>query len=261
MSEVYNLALLVEYDGSKFFGFQKQLATRTIQGILEAALSKFANAKIDIITSGRTDTGVHATHQVISFTTTAKRPMHAWIRGVNALLPDDIAIRDAQLVDNDFNARFSAISRTYHYYLLVDPVRSAIKYARAGWYYKPLDVDLMNKAGQYLIGEQDFSSFRASDCQAKNPVRNLSGFSLETKGNLIRFEFTANAFLYHMVRNMVGALVYVGNGKITVDEFSALIKLCKRTLAPPTFMPDGLYLVDVKYKTSLFEHDYSAWLI
>lgn len=261
MNETYNLALLLEYDGSGFYGFQKQLATRTIQGILEATLSKFANATIDIITSGRTDTKVHATHQVISFTTFANRPLHAWSRGVNALLPDDIAIRDAIFVDKEFNARFSATSRTYHYYLLVDPIRSAIKQGRVGWYYKPLDFNLMNKAGQYLIGMQDFSSFRASDCQSKNPVRDLSSFSMETKGNLIRFEFTANAFLYHMVRNMVGALVYVGNGKISVDEFVALIKSHQRTLAPPTFMPDGLYLVDVKYKTPLFERDYSAWLV
>ena len=261
MNEIYNLALLVEYDGSKFYGFQKQLATRTIQGVLETALSKFASATINIITSGRTDTGVHATHQVINFITAAKRPLHAWIRGTNALLPKDIVIRNALFVDGEFNARFSAISRTYHYYLLVDPIRSAIMQDRVGWYYHPLNVALMNEAGQYLLGEQDFSSFRASDCQANSPIRNLSHFAIASKGNIIRFEFTANAFLYHMVRNMVGGLLYVGNDKMSIAEFANLIKSCKRTLAPPTFMPDGLYLVDVKYKTQLFKHNVSEWLV
>ncbi len=261
MNENYTLALLVQYNGSGFYGFQKQLSTRTIQGTLEYALSKFANSEVNIITCGRTDTGVHATHQVVSFATSARRPLHAWIRGVNALLPKDIAIRGALFVDAQFNARFSAVSRTYHYYLLVDPIRSAIMQDRVGWYYHPLDVELMNEAGQYLVGVQDFSSFRASDCQANSPIRDLSHFVITRRENLIRFEFTANAFLYHMVRNMVGGLLYVGNGKISVAEFRGLIKSCKRTLAPPTFMPDGLYLVDVKYKTPLFEHDVSAWLV
>jgi tRNA pseudouridine38-40 synthase len=257
----YTLALLLEYDGSRFYGFQKQLSSvRTIQGEVEKHLSTFANCPINIITSGRTDTGVHATHQVISFTTTIYRPLHAWVRGVNALLDKDIVIRDAVYVDNKFNARFDAVSRTYHYYLYVNPIRTALMRDKVGWYHASLDIDLMIEAGQYLIGQHDFSSFRASNCQAKNPVRDMTHFAITTKNNLIRFEFSANAFLYHMVRNMVGALIYVGNGKLNVDGFSDLINARNRKLAPPTFMPDGLYLVNVKYQDPLFEQDVAGWL-
>ncbi len=255
------LALLIEYDGTGFYGFQKQgPGVRTIQFELEKVLSVFANEKIDVITSGRTDTGVHATYQVISFTTTAKRELYNWIRGINALLPKDIIIRAAVNVDAEFNARFSAISRTYHYYLRVDPVRPAILYKKVGWYYAPLDCVSMQAAGQQLVGKQDFSSFRAADCQAKNPVRNLSYFNMSRKNNLIRFEFTANAFLYHMVRNIVGALIYVGNGKLSQQGFAELITAKKRTLAPPTFMPDGLYLTHIEYKSVIFAPDNNDWL-
>ena len=261
MTNQYNLALLIEYDGANFFGFQKQgTAFRTIQFELEQALSQFANHKIEIITSGRTDTGVHATHQVVSFTTSAKRELYSWIRGINALIPKDIAIRDAVYVDSNFNARFSAFSRTYHYYLLVDSVRSAILRGKVGWYYAPLNITAMQSAGEYLIGNKDFSSFRAANCQANSPIRNLTNFGLSQKNNILRFEFTANAFLYHMVRNMVGALIYVGNDKLSISGFNNLIQAQKRNLAPPTFMADGLYLTDVKYLDNPFSADDKRWL-
>lgn len=250
---IYNIAMVVEYDGSNFFGFQKQQAsTRTIQGELEAALSKFAGEAISIVTAGRTDTGVHALYQVINFSTLVKRELHSWVRGVNALLPKDIVIHETQVVNNEFNARFSAISRTYNYYLLVSPVRPALLYKKIGWYYGQLDIEKMSEAGNYLVGEQDFSSFRASECQALNPVRNLTNFNLSARNNILRFEITANAFLYHMVRNIVGALVYVGNGKLAVSGFKDLITACDRKLAPPTFCADGLYLTNINYQQNPF---------
>lgn len=252
-----NIALVVEYDGSNFYGFQKQRqGVRTIQNELESALSKFANHKIDIITAGRTDTGVHALFQVINFVTTARRKLYGWVSGVNALLPDDIVIREA--TDNiplEFNARYDALFRTYRYYLLMDRVRGAIFRQKIGRHYAELNIEKMRLAGEYLIGKQDFSSFRASDCQAKTAIRNLTNFSLTVvKDNLICFEFTANAFLYHMVRNIIGALVFVGTEVLSVEEFRELILSCDRTKAPPTFAPDGLYLSNVVYAKEYFSY-------
>ena len=250
-----NIALVVEYDGAQFFGFQKQKQNfRTIQEELEKALSKFANHEINITTAGRTDTGVHALFQVVNFKTDAKRQMYGWMRGVNALLPDDIVIHEAVIVPEDFDARFSAISRSYKYYLLQDRAASAILCGKLGLYYKKLDVESMRVAGEYLIGLHDFSAFRASDCQANTPTRNLTCFNLSWQGNLLCFEFTANAFLYHMIRNIIGALVYVGVGKLSVAEFKKLFLSKDRTKAPPTFMPDGLYLSHVAYKEEYFSY-------
>ncbi|MDQ5920704.1 MAG: tRNA pseudouridine38-40 synthase [Pseudomonadota bacterium] len=260
-ASLYNLAMLVEYDGSKFCGFQKQgLLVRTIQGELEQALSNFANQSIEVITSGRTDSGVHAVHQVINFKTSVERKLNNWVRGVNALLPKDIVIKDVVVVGDTFNSRFSAVFRTYHYYLQLSPVRPVILYNKVGWYHAALDVELMQSACQLLIGEQDFSSFRAANCQAQNPVRNLTHASIEVKNNLLRFEFRANAFLYHMIRNIVGALIYVGNGKITLNQFMEVITVKNRRSAPPTFMPDGLYLVNVEYLEQIFSRQNIAWL-
>lgn len=250
-----NIALVVEYDGSKFFGFQKQKQNfRTIQGELEKALSRFANHEINTTTAGRTDTGVHALFQVVNFKTDAKRKMYGWVRGVNALLPDDIVVHEAVVMPDAFDARFSAISRSYKYYILQDRVASAILRGKLGLYYQKLDVEAMKQAGNFLIGRHDFSSFRASDCQANTPVRDLTNFNLQQKDNLLCFEFTANAFLYHMIRNIVGALVYVGSGKISVNEFEELFLSKDRTKAPPTFMPDGLYLSHVIYKEEYFSY-------
>jgi tRNA pseudouridine38-40 synthase len=267
-----NLALQLEYDGSYFFGFQRQVNTRTIQGELEKALSKFANHDVQIITAGRTDTGVHALNQVVNFTTEAKRELHGWVRGVNALLPDDIAIKKAAIVQDNFSARFDAISRTYYYYLCVRRSRPGLLSRRVGWYYDHLDIEKMMDACNLLHGEHDFSSFRAANCQANTAIRNMLSCSLQIENNniytgpktssqndtnlneavLLRFEFTANAFLYHMVRNLIGALLYVGKGNLSIAEFHNLLKAKDRTLAPPTFMPDGLYLAAVNYKQDIF---------
>lgn len=260
-----NIALLIEYSGSKFAGFQRQKDFPSIQEHLETALSRFANHDIQVITAGRTDAGVHALGQVINFVTTARRELSSWVRGVNALLPEDIAIKQATYVPDIFNARFNAISRTYHYYLLVSPTRPAILEGKVGWYYKPLNLGFMEEACQLLLGKHDFSSFRAANCQALTPVRNmitarvkqidsfLMTDSITSKQVLLRFEFTANAFLYHMVRNLVGALIYIGNGKLSLTQFADIINQKNRVKAPPTFMPDGLYLHSVAYNPPIFK--------
>ena len=248
------LAMVVEYDGSEYFGWQKQREFLSIQEVLENSLSRFAAHKVDVITAGRTDSGVHARYQVISFESDAKRPLYGWIRGVNALLPRDIVIQDVAHVNNDFDARYSALSRTYKYYLYQNPVRSALLDKKVGWYHAMLDIVAMCDAAQFLIGTQDFSAFRAAECQAANPVRNLSVFNITEYDGIICFEITANAFLHHMIRNIVGALVYVGNGKLSVDGFRDVISAKNRKLAPPTFMPDGLYLTNVTYKEEIFSY-------
>ncbi len=258
--KLQNIAMLIEYNGASFNGFQKQVGSvKTIQGELERALSKFANSKIDITTAGRTDSGVHALYQVINFKSDAKRELNGWIRGVNALLSKDIIINDANYVDDNFDARFSAISRTYHYYLLVQNTQSAILNKKVGWYYSKLNFDDMLEAGSQLIGNLDFSCFRASMCQANTPIRHMTNFNINVKNNILRFEFTANAFLYHMIRNIVGALVYVGNGKLSISDFICLLESKNRKLAPPTFMPDGLYLTYVEYEKQIFKPKTINW--
>lgn len=255
--KLQNIAMVIEYDGSNFYGFQKQPGNaRTIQSVFEQAILKFTNIPAKIITAGRTDAGVHATHQVINFTTPIMRELHKWQVGVNALLPDDIVIKKVAFVPDTFNARYDAISRTYSYYLLSSPIRPAILYKKVGWYYKPLDLAKMQQASQLLLGQHDFSSFRASNCQALTAIRNVIHSSVTQHTawhpDIICITITANAFLYHMVRNIVGALVYVGNGKISIEEFSDLIKVCDRKLAPPTFMADGLYFAKAEYKVNPF---------
>lgn len=256
----YNVAMVVEYDGSNFYGFQKQAGgIRTTQGELERALQLFSKQKIDIATSGRTDTGVHALYQVINFKTELKRPSHGWMMGVNSFLPRDVVIRDCTFVHDEFYARY-AISRTYHYYLWINPIRPALLNGKVGWFYGKLDIDAMNEALAYLIGELNFSSFRAAGCQANHPVRTMYKANLSVRGDMLRFEFCANAFLYHMVRNMVGALVYVGKGTITIKRFKEIVDSKSRIYAPPTFMPDGLYLVGVEYPEQHFKYTISDWL-
>ena len=248
------IAMVIEYDGTMYFGWQKQRTFISIQEVLERALSKFANHKIEVITAGRTDSGVHARYQVVSFETTATRELYGWMRGVNALLPADIVIQDVAIVSNDFDARYSAISRTYKYYLYQNVVRSAVLNKKIGWYHADLDVEKIREASKLLIGRQDFSAFRASECQALTPVRDLSVLNITEHENIICFEITANAFLHHMIRNIVGAFVYIGNGKLSINGLNDIIISKNRKLAPPTFMPDGLYLTHVQYKEDIFKY-------
>lgn len=241
------IALGVEYDGSRYFGWQSQIGGHTVQDALQTALSGIANEAVTVIAAGRTDTGVHALEQVVHFNTNMERPLTAWIRGVNALLPNCIAVLWAHPVPERFHARFSAQARGYRYILINRPVRNALQQGKAGWYHGSLDVGKMCEAAQYLLGEHDFSALRAAECQAKSPIKNLVQLDIHRKGDIIVFELSANAFLHHMVRNIVGCLVYVGKGKYPPHWMRDVLESKDRSLAAPTFSPHGLYLRQVTY--------------
>lgn len=241
------IALGLEYNGSPFCGWQHQPQGCGVQDALEHALSQIAGHAVPVVAAGRTDTGVHATEQIVHFDVSIERPLTAWVRGANAFLPDGVAVLWAQPVDADFHARFSAISRSYRYDLLNHPVRPALNAGQVGWCHAPLDVARMQQAAALLVGEHDFSAFRAAECQAKSPVRVLKQLNVSRQGNLIVFELTANAFLHHMVRNIVGALVYVGQGKNPPEWIADLLQQRDRTRAAPTFAAAGLHLCHVEY--------------
>lgn len=241
------IALGIEYHGGLFHGWQSQPGGQTIQDLLEAAIAVIAGHAVRLHAAGRTDSGVHASMQVAHFQCHIARPMSAWVRGVNAHLPPTIRVHWAYPVDATFHARFSARSRGYEYLLLNQPVASAIAQGRVGWYHRPLQLATMQAAAHLLLGQHDFSAFRASECQASSPVRTLYRAEVLQDGSLFRFRFQANAFLQHQIRNMVGALVYVGQGKLTVDAFANLLQQADRCLSPPTFMADGLYFAGVEY--------------
>ena len=242
------IALGVEYDGSQFYGWQSQAGGHTVQDALQTALSSIASEPVAIIAAGRTDTGVHALEQVVHFDTNVGRPLSAWVRGVNALLPSSIAVLWAHPVSDEFHARFSAQARSYRYLLINRAVRSAVQHGKAGWYHAPLDVERMREAAQNLLGEHDFSAFRSSECQAKTPVKNLAQLDISKQGNTIVFDLTANAFLHHMVRNIIGCLVYIGNGRHPPQWIQAILESRERSQAAPTFAPDGLYLRYIAYE-------------
>lgn len=243
------IALGVQYDGSLWEGWQSQLHRKTIQDCLEQALQQFARCPIDTVCAGRTDAGVHAWEQVVHFDTTLSRDSFSWVRGVNAFLPPSIAVRWAHPVELDFHARFSAVARTYHYFLYNHPVRSPLFHKKAGWVFRPLELELMRKGAAYLVGTHDFSAFRSSQCQAKSPVRCMQQISIVQQGNMIIFSLRANAFLHHMVRNIMGALIAVGSTKKTPEWIAETLIRRDRNLAEATFMPDGLYLTQVSYDT------------
>lgn len=251
------IALGVEYDGSTYFGWQSQTDGQTVQDTLQRALGQIAGEQtaggqgcpgpISVIAAGRTDTGVHAFEQVVHFDTEVERPLTAWVRGVNALLPDSIAVRWAHPVPDEFHARFSAHGRCYRYFLLNRPVRPAIQAGKVGWFHAPLDMAAMQVAAQCLLGEHDFSAFRAVQCQAKSPFKHLHQLDISRQGEMLIFDLSANAFLHHMVRNIVGCLVYVGKGKYPPDWLAGVLSGRERSLAAPTFAPDGLYLRHIAY--------------
>lgn len=243
------IALGVEYDGSSYYGWQSQPHGNTVQDVLEAALSEIACVPSSVIAAGRTDTGVHALEQVVHFDAEVVRPLSAWVRGVNAKLPKNVSVLWAHAVPEEFHARFSAHGRRYRYLLLDRPVRPAIQHGKVGWFHLPLDIDAMRLAAQYLLGEHDFSAFRAAECQAKSPLKHLRQLDIRREGDLIIFEFAANAFLHHMVRNLIGTLVYVGKGKHPPEWVGSVLDSRSRALAAPTFAPDGLYFCSAEYES------------
>lgn len=250
-AELKRIALGVQYDGSTWNGYQKQPAKNTVQDQLEIALKEFARCDLATTCAGRTDAGVHALEQVVHFDTELSRSPTSWVRGVNAFLPDSIVVRWAKGLEHDpenlFHARFSAFSRTYHYVLYNNPNPSALLARRAGWVFRPLDVERMREAAQYLLGTHDFSAFRSSQCQAKSPVKQMIDVRIERRGDVIVFTTCATAFLHHMVRNLVGSLIYVGTGRNRPEWMREVLESRSRDMAAPTFMPDGLYLAKVGY--------------
>jgi tRNA pseudouridine38-40 synthase len=241
------IALGLEYDGRSWCGWQSQSNGCGIQDQLEKALGKVAGHVVRVHAAGRTDTGVHALMQVVNFETDVNRLEQAWVRGVNAFLPAGIRVQWAKAVPEEFHARFSARQRSYQYLLLNQPVAPAILDGKAGWYHRKLDVDAMQAAATYLVGEHDFSAFRAAECQAKSPIKHLYRADVREVNGCILFDFCAAAFLHHQVRNMVGALIYIGNGTHESVWMASLLEQKDRTLAPPTFAAGGLYLTGVDY--------------
>jgi tRNA pseudouridine38-40 synthase len=241
------IALGVEYDGSSYHGWQSQPDGNTVQDKLQAALSQIASQAISITAAGRTDAGVHALEQVVHFDTQSDRPLTAWVRGVNALLPSSIAVLWAHPVPDEFHARFSAQARSYRYILYSRPIRSALRHGKVGWFHQPLDLAAMRLAAQYLLGEHDFSAFRAAECQAKSPIKTLAQLDITQQGDSFIFELSANAFLHHQVRNFIGCLVYIGKGKHPPEWMQQVLQSRSRSQAAPTFAPDGLYLKSVQY--------------
>lgn len=242
------VALGVQYDGSGFRGWQtQQPGIRTVQTVLEQALSKVANHPIRLVCAGRTDAGVHGVGQVVHFDATAIRSERAWVLGGNAHLPLDISLNWARETSEDFHARFSALARRYRYVILNRPQRSALWRQRATWHYRPLDAERMQRAGQALVGEHDFSSFRAAECQARHPIRDIHEITVHRHGDSVVLDVVANAFLHHMVRNIAGVLMTIGAGDRPVEWAQEVLERRDRTQAGVTAPAEGLYLLTVRY--------------
>ena len=251
------IALGLQYDGSPYSGWQLQPNLPTIQGELEKAIAAFIgessskDSSVQTITAGRTDAGVHALGQVIHFDTSVDREMFSWVRGVNSYLPKSIVVNWATTVSEEFSARFSASERTYIYALQAGPCSSPLMNARAGYLMLPpniwFDVEAMREAASYLIGEHDFSSFRSSECQSKTPVKTMYSIDIISEEPWLYFRIRGNAFLHHMVRNLVGTFLMIGRGKRKPEWMAQVLAAKDRQMAAPTFMPDGLYLTKIAY--------------
>ncbi len=241
------IALGIEYNGHGFHGWQTQQNLPTIQSCLEEALSNIADERIITFCAGRTDAGVHATGQVIHFETKAKRNMRAWVLGTNTHLPPTIAVRWASVVDDDFHARYKALSRAYRYIIYNHTSRPALLTSRITWNYDVLNLATMQAASQYLIGELDFSSFRSSECESPTPMRNVTHININRIDDYIVIDIQANAFLHHMVRNIVGALMHIGAGFEEPEWMRKVLLARDRRQAVETAPPYGLYLVKVTY--------------
>ncbi|MEY3218784.1 MAG: hypothetical protein RIT27_141 [Pseudomonadota bacterium] len=242
------IALGIEYDGSHFKGWQNQkTGVRTVQNELEKALSNVANQPISVICAGRTDSGVHGIEQVVHFDTTADRLSRSWIFGTNCYLPDDVNVLWATPISETFHARFSAIQRHYRYIILNRPVRSALYAKRMTWFYPPLEITRMQEAALFLVGEHDFSAFRAQGCQAKSPIRTITRLEVSKQGEQVWIEVSANAFLQHMVRNIAGVLMTIGTGRENPNWAKQVLETRNRTQGGITAPPEGLYFQSVDY--------------
>jgi tRNA pseudouridine38-40 synthase len=241
------LALGVSYRGQAYHGWQSQPDGNTVQDKLEAALTSFADRPVTTLCAGRTDSGVHALNQVVHIDVDVQRESFSWVRGTNRFLPPDIAVQWCMPVSDDFHARNSARGRRYAYLVLESPVRPAFENGAVGWTFRPLDAQAMQEAAGVLIGEHDFSAFRSSECQAASPVKVLRTIAIERRGAYWRFDFEASAFLHHMVRNIMGCLIAVGNGTRDAAWLKTVLEARDRSRAAPTFAPDGLYFLGPHY--------------
>jgi tRNA pseudouridine38-40 synthase len=242
------IALGLSYQGTHYAGWQSQPGGNTVQDHLERALSEFCDQPIRTMCAGRTDAGVHGLMQVVHFDTSAERSENAWVRGPNRFLPHDIAVQWARQVPDTFHCRTHALARRYAYVLLESPVRPSLEAGRVGWVFKPLDHAAMEQAAQVLLGEHDFSSFRAAQCQSHTPVKTLRRIQVSRRGAFWRFEFEANAFLHHMIRNIMGCLVTIGQGAKPAEWMSEVLQARSREAAAPTFSADGLYFLGPLYE-------------
>ena len=244
------LALGITYSGTGYEGWQSQLSGNTIQDKLELALGKFCNQPVRVNCAGRTDAGVHGLMQVAHFDTMLERETASWVRGTNAFLPPDIAVQWARVMPDEFHSRASAIARRYAYVVLESPVRPSVEAGRVGWVYRPLNGNNMRIAAEYLLGEHDFSSFRAAQCQARSPVKSISSIDITQRpsSSYWRLEFEADAFLHHMIRNIMGCLVAVGQGFEKPVWIAEVMAARRRDAAAPTFSPDGLYFLGPVYE-------------
>jgi tRNA pseudouridine38-40 synthase len=241
------IAVGLEYDGRGFCGWQSQPSACGVQDHVEKAMAAIAGKAVAVTAAGRTDTGVHASCQVAHFEVSAERPITAWVRGVNAHLPDGIAVTWAKVVPEDFHARFAVEERGYRYVLLNHPVRAGLMAGKVGWHHRPLDEQAMQRAAGRLLGRHDFSAFRAAECQAKSPEKELRLADIRRQGDFLICDFRADGFLHHMVRNIVGCLVHIGAGQAGPEWMDEVLAHKDRTRAAPTFMPDGLYLSYIRY--------------
>lgn len=253
------IAMGITYNGQAYQGWQSQLSGITVQDHLEAALSRFAASPISTNCAGRTDAGVHGLMQVVHFDSPVARTEASWVRGTNTFLPKDIAVQWVRTVPDDFHSRACATSRRYGYALLQSPVRPSVEAGRVGWVYQPLDLEPMQRAVQYLLGEHDFSSFRAAGCQAKSPVKTLYAIHIARSTQrpsasrdgmpscYWRFDFQGSAFLHHMIRNIMGCLVVIGQGAQPPEWMLEVLNARSRKVAAPTFSPDGLYFLGPQY--------------
>ena len=241
------LALGISYNGQAYEGWQSQPSGRTVQDRLEHALGEFATQRVSTVCAGRTDAGVHGLMQVVHFDTPLQRDQFSWVRGTNRFLPPDIAVQWAQAVPDTFHSRACAIARRYAYVVLESPVRPSLDAGRVGWVYRPLDAGAMREAATWLLGEHDFTSFRASACQARSPVKSMKRIDILQRGAYWRFEFEADAFLHHMIRNIMGCLLAIGQGQRQPRWMAEVLAARDRDAAAPTFAPDGLYFMGPVY--------------
>lgn len=241
------LALGVSYNGQAYQGWQSQLSRQTAQDQLELALGKFTGQRVSTLCAGRTDAGVHGLMQVIHFDTPLERETSSWVRGTNAFLPLDMAVEWAQVMPQEFHCRASALSRRYAYIVVESAVRPSLDAGRVGWSFRALDLLAMQAAASHLLGEHDFTSFRASACQALSPVKTLQRVDISQRGAYWRFEFEANAFLHHMIRNIMGCLIAVGHHKYPPEWVKDVLLARDRDAAAPTYSPNGLYFLGPRY--------------